>query len=69
MHAIGMSHPDRSQFSGFGLLDSRTWGANKEAGVRMPCMQSMTHHAQDTPGNLEGDGLQLGATFVIEKGL
>ena len=23
---------------------------------------------QDTPGNFAGDGLQLGATFVIEKG-
>lgn len=40
--------------SGFGLLDSRVFEANKKAG--------------DTPGNMAGDGMQLGATFVVEKG-
>ena len=25
------------------------------------------HHNQDTPGNLAGDGMQLGATLVIDQ--
>ena len=32
------------------------------------CNPCLTSQLQDTAGDLKGDGMQLGATFIIEKG-